>query len=226
MVSLRRASRVGLLLLLGSTIPGLAQKPDFKLFSIHPKYLVNHTTTTVHWVGTHFAGVQLTDRGVCKMLSYTSTDTEIVMKIQAERPLTDKLGYCNLYLHNRFGSNDSWVMVNFTSEDEKQIKSADLARNVREIKREMSRAGSQWTLHYANGSTSVLQAEPPNQFGTVPFHDDHGAKITIIVMDDGQTLLEFPNDCRRLGTLHNGRVANGRSFGNCSPAGAWTAEMK
>lgn len=203
-----------------------AQKPEFKLGAVTPKYLPNHQTTTVHWAGTNFAGVQLTWRGACKVLSYTSTATEIVMQIQAERPLDDKSGYCNLYLRNRFGSTDSWVMVNFTDADQKQVKAVELARSMSQIKAEMMRAGTEWTVHMPDGSTKVFHAGTPNQFGVVPFKDDSGTAITIIVLDDDSTVLQFPNGCNLLGKLKDGRVENGFASRTCAASGTWSAEMR
>lgn len=219
----------GLLLpLVWITLGASAQKPEFELFSIKPQYLTNHTTTTVHWTGTHFAGVQLTWRGACKVLSYTSTETEIVMQIQSERPLDDQFGYCNLYQRNRFGSNDDWVMVNFTDADQQRIKEANTARELSQMKDEMARAGTKWTIHFADGTSDVFRAGKPDVYNKVQFTDSRGQAVTIIVMEDKDkdVLLEFPNECNRVGHLVNGRVTDGKSYLSCAASGAWSAEAR
>lgn len=91
-----------------------------------------------------------------------------------------------------------------------------------------SRAGSEWTLHFADGGKAkyklkLAEAEP----GVAVFADKAGHEVKIMVAEDA-TVLIVPSEggCYRTGKLVDGRVTNGTSGGDCKPDGDWTAEIR
>lgn len=91
-----------------------------------------------------------------------------------------------------------------------------------------SRAGNEWTLHFAEGGKAKYKLIPGiGEPGVAVFEDRSGHEVKILVADDA-TVLIVPSEggCYRTGKLVDGRVTNGTSGGECKPGGAWTAEMR
>lgn len=89
-------------------------------------------------------------------------------------------------------------------------------------------AGSEWTVHFAEGGKvkyrlMPLEAEP----GVAVFSDKSGHEVKILVGSDARVLI-VPSEggCYRTGTLVDGRVTNGTSGGDCKPGGSWTADVR
>ena len=93
---------------------------------------------------------------------------------------------------------------------------------------EAARAGSEWTLHFAEGGKSKYKLKPgEGEPGVSVFADDHGHQVKILIAEDA-TVLIVPTEggCYRTGKLVDGRVTNGTSGGECKPGGSWTAEIR
>lgn len=93
---------------------------------------------------------------------------------------------------------------------------------------ETSRAGSEWTLHFAEGGKARYKLIPGiGEPGVAVFEDRSGHEVKILVAEDA-TVLIVPTEggCYRTGKLVDGHVTNGTSGGECKPGGAWTAEMR
>lgn len=91
-----------------------------------------------------------------------------------------------------------------------------------------SRAGNEWTLHFAEGGKAKYKLIPGvGEPGVAVFADKSGHEVKILVAEDA-TVLIVPTEggCYRTGKLVDGRVTNGTSGGECKPGGAWTAEMR
>ncbi|HEV2578594.1 MAG TPA: hypothetical protein VGU25_15420 [Acidobacteriaceae bacterium] len=91
-----------------------------------------------------------------------------------------------------------------------------------------SRAGSEWTVHYADGGKAKYKLVPGiGEPGVAVFEDRSGHEVKILVAEDA-TVLIVPSEggCYRTGKLVDGHVTNGTSGGECKPGGAWTAEMR
>ena len=91
-----------------------------------------------------------------------------------------------------------------------------------------TRAGNEWTLHFAEGGKAKYKLIPGiGEPGVSVFADRSGHEVKILVADDA-TVLIVPSEggCYRTGKLVDGRVANGTSGPECKPGGPWTAEMK
>lgn len=100
-------------------------------------------------------------------------------------------------------------------------------RDLRTGGTEPSRAGSQWTLHFADGGKAKYKLLAEGEPGVQVFADHAGHEVKILVADDARVLIVGSDGgCYRTGTLVDGRVTNGRSGGECKPAGAWTAEIR
>ena len=91
-----------------------------------------------------------------------------------------------------------------------------------------TRAGSEWTLHFAEGGKvkyrlMPLEAEP----GVALFEDKSGHEVKIMVASDARVLI-VPSEggCYRTGKLVDGRVTDGTSGGDCKPGGSWTADVR
>jgi hypothetical protein len=93
---------------------------------------------------------------------------------------------------------------------------------------ETTRAGNEWTLHFAEGGKTKYKLVPGiGEPGVSVFSDRAGHEVKVLVGEDA-TVLIVPSEggCYRTGKLVDGRVTNGTSGGECKPAGAWTAEMR
>ena len=91
-----------------------------------------------------------------------------------------------------------------------------------------ARAGSEWTLHFAEGGKAKYRLIPGvGEPGVAVFTDRSGHEVKILVAED-DTVLIVPSEggCYRTGKLVDGRVTNGTSGGECKPGGAWTAQMR
>ena len=204
-----------------------AQKPDLHGGGAQPSLLENHKTTKVVLPGYHLAGVTLTVDGACSLVSYDASENQIVMEVTAERPLTDRDGYCNLHVKNAAGSASTWVEVGLTEDEQAQMNSTDRSAEREKAAEVMARSGSEWTLHFADGGTMTYKLKPTADAGVTVFADDAGNEAKIMVANDA-TVLIVPSGggCYRTGKLVGGRVTNGTSGGSCKPGGSWTAEMR
>jgi hypothetical protein len=91
-----------------------------------------------------------------------------------------------------------------------------------------ARAGSEWTLHFAEGGKAKYRLIPGvGEPGVAVFTDRSGHEVKILVAED-DTVLIVPSEggCYRTGKLVDGHVTNGTSGGECKPGGSWTAEMR
>ncbi len=93
---------------------------------------------------------------------------------------------------------------------------------------EPSRAGSEWTLHFAEGGKAKYKLIPgAGEPGVTVFSDRSGHEVKILVAEDERVLIiAGDGGCYRTGTLVDGRVTNGTSGGDCTPPGSWTATVR
>lgn len=204
-----------------------AQKPDLHAGGAQPSLLENHKTTKVVLPGYHLVGATLTVDGACSLVSYTASESQVVMELATNRATTDRDGYCNLHLKNAAGSASTWVEVGLTEEEQAQADSTDRSVEREKSAEFMARSGSEWTLHFADGGKATYKLKANADAGVTVFTDDAGNEAKIMVANDA-TVLIVPSEggCYRTGKLANGRVTNGTSGGSCRPGGSWTAEMR
>ena len=206
----------------------VAQKPDLHAGGAKPSLLENHKTTKVVLPGNNIAGAMLTADGACSLVSYEASENQIVMSLAAERALTDREGYCNLHVKNATGEASTWVVVEFTDDEQAKVNAADRAADQEKGRQFLARSGSEWTLHFAEGGKAVYKLKPGSDDSSATvFADGKGHEVKIMVANDA-TVLIVPSEggCYRTGKLVDGHVTNGTSGGECKPGGNWTADMR
>lgn len=205
-----------------------AQKPDLHAGGAQPSLIPNHKTTRVVLPGYHLAGATLTVNGACTLVTYTASESQIVMELVGARAASDHDGYCNLHVKNAAGSASTWVEVELSEQEQADQNSTDKSAEREKAAEFMARSGSEWTLHFAEGGKMIYKLKPGTyEPGVTVFADDAGNEVKIMVANDA-TVLIVPSEggCYRTGKLVGGRVTNGTSGGECKPGGNWTAEMR
>lgn len=206
-------------------LASFAQKPDLRAGGPSPSSIPNHQTTKVVLPGYYLTGAQFTVDGSCSLVSYTASDRQIVMMVAGNRPITDSDGYCNLHVKTAAGHADAWIIVNLTDDEQELSRKNARAADREHMQAFLARSGSRWNLHFQDGSSVTYTSKPDSEPGLAAFSDGAGNEVKIAV-GNGSTVTIIGAQCLRTGTLSNGRVANGRSNGVCSPAGPWTATMQ
>jgi hypothetical protein len=204
-----------------------AQKPDLHGTAANPSAIPNHETTTVTKDGARLAGTTITADGACRLVSYKTTDSLITMVFEGNRAL-DHDEYCNYQVTNRYGTAHSWIVVNYTNDEERQLAAQKRAADEKKANAVRALSGSEWTLHLSDGDTVRYTRKPGElEQSLAVFVDDHGREMKILVGNDSTVLLiPAEGNCYRTGKLVSGKVVNGISGQACSPGGSWTAEMQ
>lgn len=205
----------------------VAQAPDLHETAIKPATLANHETTKVTKDGSNLGNATITADGACTLVSYTTTDDAITMVLKAERALNAD-PYCNFHVKNAHGAASSWILVDYTEDEQRQIDANTRAggeKNAADVK---ARSGNEWTLRFGEGGKVTYKLRPiEGEPGVAVFADNSGHEVKIMVAND-TTVLIVPTEggCYRTGKLVDGRVTNGTSGLDCKPGGNWTAEMR
>lgn len=182
-------------------------------------------TTTVRKDGVRLGNSTITADGACKLVSYTTSENVVTMVFEGTRAVGAE-EYCNYHVKNRFGTASSWIVVNYTEDEEKQVAAAKEKAGEAKAAEMVTHAGKEWTVHYAGGPTVTYTYVSSPEPGVALFKSADGYEIQVMVGDGGITLLRDDNNCMRFGKLENGRVTDGTAQGKCTPAGKWTAEMR
>jgi hypothetical protein len=201
-------------------------KPDLHAGGAKPSTIPNHETTLVTLPGVHLTGSTVTVSGVCTLKSYKIVgDTQIAMMIEGNRQIPDKEDGCFLKVSHGAASASTYVVVDLTHAEWDQKTTQDRAANKAKGEAFLARSGKQWTIHYADGSSETYTVQPADPGQLPDFKTASGATIKIAVTDDNSVMV-VAEGCMRSGTLLSGQVKDGKSMGNCKPAGSWTAQVK
>lgn len=227
-VTARRLAKAWVLTgIMAAAAVAAAQKPDLHGTGANPSAIPNHETTAVTKDGAHLGGVTITADGACRLVSYKTSESLITMVFEGNRPL-DHDEYCNYQVTNRYGSAHSWIVVNYTDDEERQLEAQKRAADEKKADAMRALSGSEWTLHLSDGDTVRYTRKPGELDQGLPvFADDQGRQMKILVGNDSTVLLiPAEGKCYRTGKLVSGKVVNGMSGEACSPGGSWTAEMQ
>lgn len=214
-------------MLVAASATAVAQGIDLRGGWPQPSIIPNHQTTRVVLPGLHLAHVRLTATGDCSVVSYTPSENEIVMLLTGNRSLGESNRFCNLHVRRGTAKVYLEILVGWTAEEKGQMDDADRAETQQVMQAAVSRAGRRWVLRFASGETQTYiakQAAPAQ--GAMLFTSSGGGEVTIGVGNDNSVVIVNDGGCLRTGQLIQGRVTNGASRCNCSPAGGWTVEMK
>jgi hypothetical protein len=213
-----------------ASLPVLSQPPkpapDLHAGGPSPSLIPNHEITEVTLPGLHLTGTTLTVDGACSLQSFqVISDTAIKMKLRGNRTITDKDDGCFLHVHQGTKQASTYVVVDLTEAEQQQQNSQQVAAAKTKADAYMAGLGTQWTLHYADGATEVLTAQPADPGQLPDFTSNLGG--TTKVMTANGTVMIIAGECVRSGTLIGNQVKDGKVMaGDCKHPGAWTGQKK
>ena len=200
--------------------------PDLHAGGASPSLIPNHEVTEVKLPGYNLAGITLTVSGVCTLESYEVIGNAIHMKLKGNRTITDPDGYCNLNLARGKQHAATWLIVGLTDEEQAQQDSNQRDANRAKAATYISGLGSQWTLHYSDGSSEVFRAQPAGNPGELPEFTSSSGTITKILVSKDNKVMIMADSCLLYGTLSGSQVKDGTFRGDCKHSGVWTGEKK
>jgi hypothetical protein len=229
-----KSSRVKTLLLVltfaAASSAAIAQEPpapDLHAGGASPSAIPNHDTTDVLLPGLHLNGTTVTVSGVCTLQSFQIlSDDAIRMKITGNRTLDDKDTNCNLQVHQGAKQAEASVTVNLTDAEQHELDARQAA--AAKVKNEQYAAtlGTRWTLHFADGKSETLTAQPAEPGQLPDFTSNRGGTAKVMI-NGGNKVMIIENECILSGTITDSKVDDGKVMaGNCPHPGAWTAQKK
>jgi hypothetical protein len=189
-------------------------KPDLHAGGANPSAISNDASTEVTLPGFHLAVVS----------PPVVSDNEIKMNIKGTRKVDDDEDKCDLIVHTAGGTASTWIVVEFT-EAQQEVRSArEKSQNQAKGEAFIARSGKSWRLKFAGGATETYTSTGTNEDAMPTFQKSGGDSVRIAVANDN-TVLIIDSGCMRSGKLIGNEVKDGKSQGECAPAGSWTATV-
>lgn len=206
---------------------GKIQKPSFaNAGGPQPSNIQNGETVTIKLPGAHFTGATLRSDGDCRLVSYkVISDNEIQAVVQGARAIEDRNEYCNFSVRNSAGSASAWIVVSLTEAQEQEKKQRDQTAGEAKIKAMASSAGTEWRIHFADGTEITYRAKGSNADGMPSFLGTDGQTIGILVRPDHSVYI-IEQGCILNGWLRNGQVKDGTVMPGCPHTGPCTATVQ
>jgi hypothetical protein len=200
-------------------------KPDLHAGGVNPSSIPNDATTDVTLPGFHLAGAHIATGAQCSLAAPPIvSDNEIKMKLKGTRKVEDNEDKCDLIVHTAGGTASTWIVVELT-EDQQQVQTArEKSEEQSKAEAFIAKSGKSWHLKFAGGASETYTATGENQDAMPTFQKSAGASVRIAVSNDN-TVLILDSSCMRSGKLVGTEVKDGKSQGDCTPAGSWTATV-
>lgn len=190
-----------------------------------PTEVPNHETRTVTLPGLHLTGAKLRLWGSCRLASYDIvSDTLIRMQVEGVRaPGSDET--CHIQVFNARGHESTWIVVNLTPDEEKQVAEKKKAAGMAKLDAAVAAAGKRWQVRFGDGAVETWSARGNSPDGMPQFQDGAGHIIKIAVRPDNSVFV-IREGCVLSGNLVNGRVTAGQAMPGCPHAGSWSATVE
>lgn len=200
-------------------------KPDLHAGGANPSSIPNDATTEVTLPGFHLAGARVETGPQCSIVSPPIvTDNEIKMNIKGTRKVDDEEDKCDLVVHTAGGKASTWIVIELTEAQQQAQSAREKSEEQAKAEAFIAKAGKSWRLKFAGGVAETYTSTGENQDAMPTFRKSGGESVRIAIANDN-TVLILESNCMRSGKLIGNEVKDGKSQGECAPAGSWTATV-